>query len=792
MSTVLDAPQTTPDQAEAPPAGTEAAPGQVPATAGELAAPIQGHSPMRLVLVAGGLSGMAAAWMAAGIFQGILARPLALVAAAVGAGAIGVGRRARGRRALEYLGLPVVIGIGVVAALTAPNAGGGGLVHLVEESIRAGFGQPPVPFDPGWRLLLVVFCGLLAAFATSVAFATDRPKLAVGVVVPVVFGAALRQPASATVVSAVVSLGLLAAAFAAAYGADLARAGSTSGEFETRRLLKGGAALAVLLVALLVIGQAGLLIPHQSNRVTIPPKRPQAQPLQADHELFRVRAAETTQVWRLGVLDGYDGQAFLTPPYDSARLRSVPSNGALGDDLVGPSQHRRPTTTVTFTLTDVPYGVAPVTANPLKVKAKGHLAIQYDPRTQTLRLPGGRPRPGTTYTVEEAAPPTGADLEAAPPPPAGMRSYLAAPAPPPAIRALLAKAPTDLFDRMQFMRMAYYRHVVAAGGGEPAPVPPARVVQILHGQDASPFEITAGEVLLARWAGVPARMGYGYYGGEPTKNPVVLSVHPKDGSTWLEAYFQGYGWVPVIGTPPRARASFSNARKNHDKNVLASNDLALVLYVPVMQTTIQYLFVVVRFYLVRVLPLLILGLLGVLFYPALFKLGRRARRRRWAAGRGPVEQVLTAYAEWRDAAIDFNLGLASLTPIEFLDVLAPDPEHRELAWLVSRLLWGDLRRDPRTDDVLAAREMVASLGRRLRRGQPLLARATALAARTSLRAPFTEDVPNLWPQMAPRMAAARAGRRLVGIVLAGPRLARRRLPRLPRPVLRRPPPVTAS
>ena len=49
----------------------------------------------------------------------------------------------------------------------------------------------------------------------------------------------------------------------------------------------------------------------------------------------------------------------------------------------------------------------------------------------------------------------------------------------------------------------------------------------------------------------------------------------------------------------------------------------------------------------------------------------------------------------------------------------------ELAWLVTRALWGDLQRDLRDEDVVFAEEAAASLRRRLRGAQPMYNRVLA-------------------------------------------------------------------
>lgn len=107
-------------------------------------------------------------------------------------------------------------------------------------------------------------------------------------------------------------------------------------------------------------------------------------------------------------------------------------------------------------------------------------------------------------------------------------------------------------------------------------------------------------------------------------------------------------------------------------------------------------------------------------------------------------RILAAYAEFRDRAYDLNVGDQRAAPLEFLAEVAPDLEHEELAWLVTRALWGDLRRDLRTEDAEAAEEMASSVGSRLAGAQTAVNRVLAGIARASLRSPYTYDIPNLW------------------------------------------------
>ena len=53
--------------------------------------------------------------------------------------------------------------------------------------------------------------------------------------------------------------------------------------------------------------------------------------------------------------------------------------------------------------------------------------------------------------------------------------------------------------------------------------------------------------------------------------------------------------------------------------------------------------------------------------------------------------MAVAYCELRDRMIDLALPGRGTTPLELVELVEEDEEHAELAWLVTRGLWGDLR-----------------------------------------------------------------------------------------------------
>lgn len=706
-----------------------------------------------LVGAAALLSGGAGAFLAARLFTGtVFPLAVALVGVAIGVGVTFVSYRSPRAARLQYFVIPIAAVVG--AGLVAPEAGGGSanLPSLIVEAVRqGGLTQPPVPFDPGWRFVLVVLFAAVTAAGMALAVNAARPRLAVMVPMPVVLGTALIQPEGSEVVASVVAMVLMVGALAVAYGADLASEGIVGGGFEVRRLGRGAALLVVIVALLVVVSQTDFLFPEADRDQVIPPQKPPVPPPEPDRVLFTVESTRSGP-WRVGVLDVYGQDAFLLPPVDPELIVDVPDGGTVARPPAG-----RETYTALFTIADVKGHTLPASPSPTKLTGTGE-RVEYDTRSQVFRLGDTRVPRGFRYTVTAPVPPDSKELAAAPKPPALLQQeFTALPPAPPGVAALLAAAPTtNNFDRLQFVRQGLYDKVVAAGAGKPVDILPAKVDSMLAGGEATPFEITAAEVMLARWAGIPARLGFGFYGGEASAQEGELAFRPKHGAAWLETYFEGYGWVPILGTPPRAKASLSNEQKNDDPRVVATEELAVTVYVPVRFQSVRLLYELVRYWLKIVVPIL-LGLATLIAgYPALFKLARTRRRRRWARDHGPVPRIVVAYAEFRDKAYDLNVGDVSWTPLEFTAATDDDDEHAELAWLVSRSVWGDLGRDLRIEDVEAAEDMARSLTKRLASEQTGLNRLLAWISRTSLRDPYTDEVPNLWPRRK-RGAFRRAG-----------------------------------
>ena len=288
------------------------------------------------------------------------------------------------------------------------------------------------------------------------------------------------------------------------------------------------------------------------------------------------------------------------------------------------------------------------------------------------------------------------------------------------------------------MRKEFLATVVAEGQGMPVAIQPEKVQDMLAGSKrGTPYEIVAGQAMLARWLGIPARIGYGYDGGEEVGN--VREVRPRHGASFLEVYFPTYKWLPIIGNPQQATSS--QAQQTQDqRNVLASDDIAVQLFVPFETDPRSFLFQQIREAVLIVLPFFILGALLYFTWPILRKALLRSRRRTWAQGQGPAARIALAYAEWRDLCTDFGYRHDADTPLMFLDRVIEDDEHTEFAWLVTRTLWGDLQGEISPDDALAAEELSRSLRKRMSQAHTFTLRSVAAMSRLSLKYPYAPSL----------------------------------------------------
>ncbi len=741
-----------------------------------------------LVGLAAFLVSCGAGWMMSGVFGGIFPKFVAIGGPLLGAAIATYSYRMRNPNILQFLVMPVCAFVGALIVLPDLTGGSANLPSLIVEALTSGgLATPPVPFDSGWKFIFTLLTGLVGATSASMAIGFEKPKGALLVAGPLIFASVLIQPPGAELLAVVISLTFAAIGFGVAYGVELRRDGAISGEFEVRRF--GTAALAMIAIGgtLFFLSRFDFLLPEPQEHQT-PPQKPEPQPPLSDRRLFSVKTDQVVP-FRLGVLDGYYTTAWLTPPFNPARLVKLPPSGKVPFGLPGgASATIEETFTSTFEIGDLPGRVIPNLAMAtIAKKVAGDFEIEYDPRTQSFRMPL-RTKIGQTYVVTAPVPPSVEKLNKAGPPPPEMKQYVLMPEPPLEVKDFLNTIPSDLpdYERLQFIRTKYYERVIAAGAGDPIDVPPKRVSELI-GEDekkreATPFEITAAEVMLARWTGIPSRLGYGYYNKEIKDGEI--EIRPRHGATWLEVYFEGSGWIPLVGRPPQAKSSLNKGDRNVDPQVRPTEEIGVQLHVPLRAKTITLLFILIRYWLAKLAPYLLTIFAVFYAYPGILKYLRRFKRKRWAAARGPRERIGVAYAEIRDLGNDMGIGYPALTPLEYLDACVPDKEHRELAWLMTRCMWGDLVRDARPEDAEAAVEMATSVYKRLARAQGFIPRAVAFSSRISLRQPWSTEMPNLWWKKTPMQRLRDRMRRLSGGLRGGLRALRR--------LIRRPSPQSAT
>jgi len=710
------------------------------AAAGSAGEPAEPAPPVLRLALAVGFPSIAAAIMVGGVFTGAGARVYAAVAGLLGVALAASASRLRRAAVLYVVVLAGLFVIGVLMAMPSGLANVTSLASLTSAAAHAGdVLRPPVPLTPGWQAIIGWLMSIVGFTAGWLALVARRPPLGLLVPLPLAGIAGISVPKTAQVPSGIavlvlfaVGLGILSTATAAGRDADE----KPPPGYELRRALRALPLLVIVTVGLAFLAKADILFPRPIIDPTQQPQRPKSVPLSAveDRILFEVQSVASGP-WRLGSLDVYKDNAWRLPPFGQNKLKDVPRSGVVDPDLA-------PGVKATFNIQGLGGAVLPGLPNTVGVVAEGP-KLAFDARNGNIRLAQGQVQAGLTYSVVAATLPSVDDLKAdARPLPSNVRQFLDIPDPPPAVVDLIGQAPkSSKWEEFDFLRNYVLDHVTAVGVGAPVDVPPEKVQDMLAGsKQGSPFEIVAAQAMLARWAGVPSRIGYGFDGGDAVGGK--LQVHPRNGASFVEVYFPNFKWLPVIGTPKRAKPTVGTkpGQQQFNPDVTASDDLEVQLFVPVLTPPPSTFTSQLRVIVMIGLPALLFLLLCYITWPAIRKGYVRSRRRTAAQASGPRARVALAYSEWRDAATDFGYRYVTDTPLMFLHRFPEDPEHTELAWLVTRSLWGDLKDDVTPASALAAEELSRSLRRRLSQAHPATVRAVAAVSRLSLRDPFAPDL----------------------------------------------------
>lgn len=710
-------------------------------------------SPLRLA-IAVALCTTGAAVMAGGVFLGASPRVYATIAGLAGVGLAVVAGRIR----KPGLANAVVVGglfvIGLLAVVPSGLGNVGALRSLVSEAVKNGdVTRPPVQFSVGWQAIVAWMLATTGFVAAWVALTLRKPAIGILIPLPVAAICGVSVPKNAQVVSGIVVL----VVFAAALGIlSSARSFRTDDErpplgYELRRAGRGLLFIAVITAALVGLAQTHVLFPKPVIDPTKQPQKPRVAPLDPAKDRVLFTADPSTGPFRTGSLDVFDGAYFRLPAFTDSRLKVVGRSGVVNDRLPTGSA-------ATIRIQGLSGAVLPTLPNTVGVVAKANLA--FDARNGNIRFTQGGATAGFTYQVAAAPLPKVTELRAdADPLPSDVTQFTQVPPPPPAVVDLISQArakATDKWDQYQFLYDQIISTVTADGtGAANAPIPPSRVQDLLAGsKKGSPYEIVATEALVARWAGIPSRVAFGYdtvqnHCNLPDSNSTnchqvdnKFEFHPNDGATFVEVYFPRFEWLPINIPPKKSQPSVGSnpANQKVDPTIVPSDDIGVQLFVPTVVRPASVVAKQVAAIVGLLLPLVLLALLAYYLYPALRKTVARGRRRSEARELGARARVALAYSEWRDYAADMGYAYPSDTPLAFLDRFVDDSEHTELAWLVTRAMWGDLQGE--IDDQMAgnAEELSRALRLRLGAAHPATLRLIALFSRVSVKHPYARDL----------------------------------------------------
>ena len=688
------------------------------------------------------LSTLAASVMVGGVFLGVEARVITGITAVAGVGLAFLARRIKGA-ALANLALLAGVGlIGLLAMLPDGIDSLGNVSDLVSQAAKDGdILRPPVEFTTGWHAIAGWLLAAVGMAAGWTAMVLNKPTAGLLIPLPLAVIAGISVPKDQQVASGIAVVVLFAAALGVVATGQLVGEDDEkpSVAFQVRRALRSIVVIGVLTVILAGASTQGFLFPKPTFNPASTAQLPKTVPPTnaPDRVLFSV-TSQSTGPYRVGVLDVYDGEAWRFAPVAEAGLTDVPSSGVVLPDVQ---------TGVAADITIAGYSgsaVLPSTYRLIGVVAQGP-KFSYDKRSDTVRVAQGQLIAGFRYQIASASLPKVDQLQAVvAAPPKDQEPFLEAPPIPARLQPVLADLKrANNWDTFVALRQKVLTSVVANGAGIPKPVPPSRVEQLLLGDDkqGSPYEATAAIALLSRWAGIPSRIGFGFQADPTAKDPSgAYTIRPKDAISYPEVYFDGFGWLPVTGLPEKAKANSSNSNSTKNKDVKPSDDFGVSLVLPEQTPPESRLAQTLLAILLTVAGLALVLYIGYLIAPAIRKAIIKSRRRSRARELGPRARIALAYAEFRDADTDLGYGFEADTPLAHLSRFAEDAEHKELAWLVTRALWGDLRDDVTPAMASHAEELSRALRMRLNSAHPATLRFLAIFSRASLKSPYAPEL----------------------------------------------------
>jgi transglutaminase-like putative cysteine protease len=279
-------------------------------------------------------------------------------------------------------------------------------------------------------------------------------------------------------------------------------------------------------------------------------------------------------LWRATTLDRFDGVAFV-------RSSSQP----LREEVPGPVRNPGWLVRASFTVRGLSSAQLLSPGQVISASLAGPSLPRLEPVAAdgTLSLAAGTLQSDSSYTVTAYAPrPSAAEMIAAPPVfPHGYLPYveLELPGGDPAPVLASGAAGVARIESSPYAGVFALARRLAAGATSPYAVV-ARVEQFLHEgfsynldppRSAYPLvsfllrehtgycqQFSGAMALLLRLDGIPARVAAGFAAG--TRNPATgaFEVTAQDAHAWVEAYFEGIGWVPFDPTPAGPGAGSSD------------------------------------------------------------------------------------------------------------------------------------------------------------------------------------------------------------------------------------------
>lgn len=451
---------------------------------------------------------------------------------------------------------------------------------------------------------------------------------------------------------------------------------------------------------------------------------------QPDVEVFRTRTVAPVDRWTLAVLDTYDGEQWRP----SARFRPLGAELAPDPDTLGPPQEGE----AVFKIASLPGPWLP--SQPRTTSVAG-ADVGVDPDTGTLvhggavaglqyRLRWGAPDPGDRdlTTLALAADPASVTVSAPTPVPDQLTTL--------AGRLTETTGPT-LAGAFAIEEHVRTRSALVTGGDRiPTGHSFATLVAFLGSEDrqGTTEQFAAAYALLARLAGIPARVAVGFRQPETPEPDGTFVVRGKDALAWPEIHVSGLGWVPLDPVPSKGGAA-----QRRTKLATATHKARLAAATPAPRPSDGPSVAVGPGPASRRggsgTPTMAWAAAGLaVALPVSVPVAKAVRRRRRRGARDPGRAVVGAWLEARDRLRDHGAGVPrGATAYDLADLPVGGlrdcgDDLRTIAGCVDLALWsGGYLRD---EHVATAWRSADAVARRLRRASRIRAASAAFDPRS--------------------------------------------------------------